>query len=79
MQYLYRADGEKYIVKVGENTAHPMEDNHFIEWVELTVDSTTFKKFLIPGDKPEAVFNVGKGKNVSAREYCSIHGLWVKK
>ncbi len=71
-----KREGNKYVVKVGENTAHPMEEKHFIEWIELTVDGTVYKQFLKPGDAPEAVFEVAEGKEVSAREFCNIHGLW---
>ena len=65
-----------YVVKVGKETAHPMEENHYIEWIELVVDGVSHIKFLNPGDKPEAVFEVPEGKEVWAREYCNIHGLW---
>ncbi len=71
-----KREGSKYVVKVGENTAHPMEEKHYIEWIELVVDGAVYKKFLKPGDKPEAYFEVAEGKEVSAREYCNIHGLW---
>ncbi|MBM7559792.1 desulfoferrodoxin [Marinitoga litoralis] len=67
-----------YLVKVGETTAHPMTEEHFIEWIELTVDGVVYKKFLTPNDKPEALFKVAKGKEVTAREYCNLHGLWKK-
>ncbi|KAF2956521.1 desulfoferrodoxin [Marinitoga sp. 38H-ov] len=67
-----------YLVKVGETTAHPMTEEHYIEWIELTVDGEVFKKFLTPNDKPEALFKVAKGKEVSAREFCNLHGLWKK-
>ncbi|WP_035588982.1 desulfoferrodoxin [Hippea jasoniae] len=74
-----KREGDKYIVKVGENTAHPMEEKHYIEWIELVVDGVVYKKFLNPGDAPEAVFEVPEGKEVWAREYCNIHGLWAKR
>ncbi|MEM5793606.1 MAG: desulfoferrodoxin [Candidatus Aenigmatarchaeota archaeon] len=61
-------------VKVG-SVPHPMEKTHWIEWIELNVDGTIYRKFLNPGDKPEAEFQV-KGKKISAREYCNLHGLW---
>lgn len=64
-----------YIVKVGE-LEHPMLAEHYIEFVELTVDGNIHKKYLNPGDKPEFEFKVNKGKKVSAREYCNLHGLW---
>ena len=61
-------------VKVG-SVPHPMEEKHFIEWIEVTVDGKICKKFLKPGDAAEAFFAVD-GNDVKAREYCNIHGLW---
>lgn len=63
-----------YLVKVGSVT-HPMEEKHYIEWIELMVDGKSYRQFLKPGDAPEAIFNV-VGDNVTAREYCNLHGLW---
>jgi len=74
-----KREGNKYIVKVGENAAHPMEEKHYIQWIELIVDGTIYKKYLKPGDAPEAVFEVPEGSSVQAREYCNIHGLWIKQ
>jgi len=54
---------------------HPMEENHYIEWIEVIADGSVYKKFLSPGDSPEADFVITPEK-VKAREYCSIHGLW---
>ena len=64
-------------VKVGD-VPHPMEENHYIEWVEVITDDGSCRQFLKPGAKPEADFDVG-GKKVAAREYCSVHGLWKSK
>ncbi len=61
-------------VKVGQ-VSHPMEENHYIEWVEILVEGNVYRKFLKPGDKPEADFKIDN-KGVTAREYCSVHGLW---
>jgi len=68
-------DGIK--VKVGELT-HPMEENHFIEWIEVLTNDRVYRKALKPGDKPEAEFKIDIGdiNEVTAREYCSVHGLW---
>ena len=66
------ADGFK--VKVG-SVAHPMEEKHWIEWVELIVDGKVYRQFLKPGQAPEASFCI-KGDKVTAREYCNLHGLW---
>ena len=64
-------------VKIG-SIPHPMEENHFIEWIEIATDGRVYRKMLKPGDKPEAEFEIDlKSINViNAREYCSIHGLW---
>ena len=61
-------------VKVGE-IEHPMESEHYIEWIEVEVDGKVFKQFLKPGDKPEAEFKI-KGEGIKARAYCNLHGLW---
>ena len=61
-------------VKVGE-VAHPMEQKHWIEWVEIIADGKTYRQYLNPGDVPEATFNVAADQ-ITAREYCNIHGFW---
>ncbi len=61
-------------VKIG-SIPHPMEEEHYIEWIELSGDDNTQLKFLKPGNKAEANFKT-TNENVSAREYCSVHGLW---
>jgi superoxide reductase len=61
-------------VKVG-SVEHPMEDKHFIEWIEVLVDGKAWRQFLAPGQKPEAVFPI-ESDNVEVREYCNVHGLW---
>lgn len=63
-----------YKVAVG-SVAHPMEEKHYIEWIELLADNKVYLKFLKPGDKPEAVFKIDAQK-VSAREFCNLHGHW---
>jgi superoxide reductase len=63
-----------YKVIVG-SVLHPMEEKHYIEWIELIADGVSYRKFLKPGDKPEAEFCV-KAEKVEAREYCNLHGLW---
>jgi len=66
------ADGFK--VRVGE-VAHPMDENHYIQWVELLADGKAYLQFLNPGETPEATFQIDADQ-VTAREYCSLHGLW---
>jgi superoxide reductase len=66
----------KVIVEVGD-VEHPMTEEHYIQWIELTVDGKSCKKFLTPDDKPRAEFKVPREySEISAREYCNIHGLW---
>ena len=65
-----------YKVVVG-SVVHPMEEKHYIEWIELIVDeSLVLRKHLAPGQAPEAVFLVS-GSDVKARAYCNLHGLWA--
>jgi superoxide reductase len=61
-------------VKVG-SVPHPMEENHYIEWVEIIDGGKAYRQFLKPGEAPEAAFEV-KGEGIFAREYCNLHGLW---
>lgn len=61
-------------VAVG-SVAHPMEEHHFIEWIEILADGKIYRKYLNPGDAPEAEFKL-TAADVKAREYCTIHGLW---
>lgn len=63
------------LVKVGQNQDHPMEEKHYIEWIQIIADNISYRKFLKPGDKPQAKFEI-KATTISAREYCNIHGLW---
>lgn len=63
-----------YRVKIG-SAAHPMEEKHYIQWIELLADGKSCLQFLRPGNTPEAVFET-KAEKVSAREYCNLHGLW---
>jgi superoxide reductase len=65
--------GEGLKIKVG-SVPHPMEEKHYIEWIEIVADGKAYRQFLKPGEAPEAVFSVS-GKFV-AREYCNLHGLW---
>jgi superoxide reductase len=61
-------------VKIG-SVPHPMEESHYIEWIEAIIDGKSYRQFLKPGDAPEADFAVD-GENIIAREYCNLHGLW---
>ncbi len=65
-----------YKVTVGE-VAHPMMEEHYIEWIELIAGDQVMRQYLKPGDEPVAVFKTDAA-NVVAREYCNLHGLWKK-
>ena len=62
------------VVKVG-SVAHPMQEDHYIAWIELLADGRCCRKFLKPGEAPEATFAV-QAEELTAREYCNLHGLW---
>jgi superoxide reductase len=61
-------------VKVG-SVAHPMEEKHYIEWIELIADGRAYRQFLNPGDAPEVFFCI-EADQITARAYCNIHALW---
>jgi superoxide reductase len=68
-----------YLVKVG-SVPHPMEEKHYIEFIEVfSQDGKIGRKYLKPGDKPQAEFLSTGVEIVKARIYCNIHGLWESK
>ena len=64
-------------IKVGE-IPHPMEENHYIEWVELITNGKSYRQRLEPGQDPEVGFNL-QPESYIVREWCNIHGLWETK
>ena len=68
-------DGNKVTVDVG-SVPHPMEEKHYIMWIEVWEGDRVKRQYLKPGDAPKAVFCTEGGK-ITAREYCNLHGLWV--
>ena len=72
--FIVRQDGG-ILVKVGKTAAHPMEPEHYIVWIQLEVNGISLRKFLKPGDAPEAFFPVD-GENAVAFELCNKHNLW---
>jgi superoxide reductase len=64
-------------VKVGD-VPHPMEEKHYIELIEVMSDHCVFRRYLQPGDAPEATFPCGECQTeLTAREHCTVHGLWT--
>ncbi len=57
---------------------HSMEETHYIEWIEIIAGGRVCRKFLKPGDKPEAEFQI-EAEKIEAREHCNIHELWKSK
>lgn len=68
-----RADGG-FKVAVGD-VAHPMTDDHWIEWIEVLADGALYRRYLDPGEVPESFFAL-EAENVTARAYCNLHGFW---
>ena len=65
-----------YHIKVG-SARHPMEEKHYIEWIELVSDDgRVWRRFLTPADEPEAFFDEVEADKITARDFCNIHGLW---
>jgi len=74
-----KIEGNIVTVTVGD-VLHPMEDSHYIQFIELLTDDDRQIKYLKPTEKPEAVFQLSKEyKNITAKEYCNLHGLWKSK
>ena len=61
-------------VTVG-SVPHPMEEKHYIEWIEVVAGGKAYREFLTPGGPPEATFCVDGGIEM-VREFCNVHGLW---
>ena len=67
--------GDKIEVSVG-SVPHPMEEKHYIVFIEVLTDKKVLRKELKPGEEPKAIFKVSMDKVKEVREYCNIHGLW---
>ena len=69
-----------YKVRIGQNAAHPMEEKHYIQWIQLLCGDRSCRTMLKPGDAPEAFFacddSCCPSAGIKAREYCNVHGLW---
>ena len=66
------------VVKVG-SIGHPMEDKHYIKFVEVLLNDRVIRKELKPGQAPEAKYCVSKSDVIEVREFCTVHGLWKNK
>ena len=68
-----------YRVSVGKNDIHPMTEEHFISYIELFVDGTSYKMDLTIDQKPDVEFSCSHGNDVYAIEHCNLHGTWKNK
>lgn len=57
---------------------HAMEEEHHIQWIEIVADDMVYRRFLRPGDVPEAFFRIDAQK-IRARAYCIQHGLCIER
>lgn len=69
------ANGNTVTVRVG-SAVHPMEADHYIQWIEIETSKGVQRKYLNPGEEPKAVFALADEKLLAAYEYCNKHGLW---
>lgn len=66
----------RIVVTVGEK-AHPMEKDHYIQWILIETNRGEYRKFLHPGEVPKADFYTAEGEKVkTAYCYCNLHKLW---
>ena len=75
---VYEVKDGKVLVTVGE-IAHPMTEEHYIEWISLKTKFGNQRKALKPGSEPKACFAICEGDEVEAvYAYCNLHSLWKK-
>ncbi|MDE7469480.1 MAG: desulfoferrodoxin [Desulfovibrionaceae bacterium] len=72
--FIEKIDGG-YKVTVG-SVEHPMEEAHYIEWIQLIAGESVHTVFLHPGEKPSATFTISTNEPITTLEYCNLHGLW---
>ena len=73
---VYKVEGNKVFVTVGE-VEHPMQEEHYIEWISIQTKFGNQRKVLKPGQKPEVCFSICEGDEVEVvYAYCNFHGLW---
>ncbi|MFA5986184.1 MAG: desulfoferrodoxin [Parcubacteria group bacterium] len=65
---------EGIVVNIGA-VDHPMDSDHYIEWIEIVIENKTYTVYLAPGDAPRAIFD-STAESVTAYAYCNLHGLW---
>ncbi len=72
-------NGNDVEVKIG-SVAHPMLPEHHIEWIYLETNKGLYRKNLVAGQEPMAIFHLDNDEVVvNAYEYCNLHSLWKTK
>ena len=74
----FQVHGDVVEVNVG-SVNHPMEEVHWIEWVQLVSDKGSYRKWLNPGEAPNVRFLLDGEKPLAVYAYCNLHGLWKKE
>ena len=69
--------GNGILVKVG-SVPHPMEEKHYIKFIEVLTKNQVLRAELTVGKEPAAEFAVKQADVLLVREYCNLHGLWKK-
>ena len=73
---VYTVEGNVVTVTVGA-VEHPMQPEHYIEWVSLQTKQGNQRKLLLPGEAPKVCFAICEGDEVEAvYAYCNLHSLW---
>ncbi len=73
---VYNIENGVVTVTVG-SAEHPMQPEHYIEWISLQTKQGNQRKLLKPGDKPTVCFALCEGDEIEAvYAYCNTHSLW---
>ncbi len=79
--FIEELESGEILVRVGENENHPMNEDHYIQFIEVVLRNgeKVLRHNLNPGDAPEAIFPVKMECITEVREFCNLHGLWINK
>ncbi len=78
--FVEKISNDKVKIQIGENEKHPMTNEHYIEFIEvITNNNKLLRKNLTAKDEPSVIFDIPIEEIKEVREYCNLHGLWIKK
>lgn len=72
---VYEKVEDEIVVRVGE-IEHPMEKEHYINWIAQVKENKVNKITLYPEQSTEVRFKYIPNSTIYA--YCNKHGLWKK-